>query len=298
MGVTTPHQIRIERLLDEEKIVQGKWAELTETVNTRDDKTMLDAENDQVVMYRERIQAIRSECEQLTDDLAADKEAEKKSLATRKLLAGLEDGAVQQTEDGILYRDFASYARDMILSKETTICSRIAQEAGGQSEVLKARERLELLKRTPANTLSSNVAGLNPPQHIAQIFQVIDKSRPLVARGTADRTSSPGHAHVPVGRHAPGRGRAGVGEDRGRQHRHGRRMMTATAVTYLGGGDLSWQAINWSTPDALQLWFDLVAADYALKTETDAATGRSTSRSPTSWPTCSRWATPDVRRRS
>jgi hypothetical protein len=48
-------------------------------------------------------------------------------------------------------------------------------------------------------------------------------------------------------------------------------MVTATASTYLGGGDLSWQAINWSTPDALQLWFDLAAADYALKTEQDAA---------------------------
>jgi hypothetical protein len=49
-------------------------------------------------------------------------------------------------------------------------------------------------------------------------------------------------------------------------------MVTATASTYLGGGDLSWQAINWSTPNALDLWFRLVAADYALKTETDAAT--------------------------
>jgi len=270
MGVTTPHQIRIERLLDEEKIVQGKWAELTETVNTRDDKTMLDAENDQVVMYRERIQAIRSECEQLTDDLAADKEAEKKSLATRKLLAGLEDGAVQQTEDGILYRDFASYARDMILSKETTICSRIAQEAGGQSEVLKARERLELLKRTPANTLSSNVAGLNPPDHIAQIFQIIDKSRPLVAaapstgliRGTITYPSVDTRPVVAVqASEKTEAGNTGMVVS----------MKTSPAVTYLGGGDLSWQAINWSTPDALQLWFDLVAADYALKTETAAA---------------------------
>jgi hypothetical protein len=49
-------------------------------------------------------------------------------------------------------------------------------------------------------------------------------------------------------------------------------MVTATASVYLGGGDLSWQAINWSTPNALRLWFDLVAADYALKTEQDAAT--------------------------
>ena len=48
-------------------------------------------------------------------------------------------------------------------------------------------------------------------------------------------------------------------------------MQTATARTYLGGGDLSWQAINWSTPDALDLWFRLCGADYALKTEQDAA---------------------------
>jgi hypothetical protein len=48
-------------------------------------------------------------------------------------------------------------------------------------------------------------------------------------------------------------------------------METTTASTYLGGGDLSWQALNWSTPDALQLWFDLAAADYALKTEADAS---------------------------
>jgi hypothetical protein len=48
-------------------------------------------------------------------------------------------------------------------------------------------------------------------------------------------------------------------------------MATTTASTYLGGGDLSWQAVNWSTPNALDTWFRLAAADYALKTEQDAA---------------------------
>ena len=48
-------------------------------------------------------------------------------------------------------------------------------------------------------------------------------------------------------------------------------MQTTNASVYLGGGDLSWQAINWSTPSALDLWFQLCAADYALKTEQDAA---------------------------
>src|SRR5262249_40132883 len=44
-------------------------------------------------------------------------------------------------------------------------------------------------------------------------------------------------------------------------------MVTVNAETYLGGGDLSWQAINWSTPSALQLWFDLAAEAYARATE-------------------------------
>jgi hypothetical protein len=49
-------------------------------------------------------------------------------------------------------------------------------------------------------------------------------------------------------------------------------MVTKTATTYLGGGNMSWQAIEFSDPSAYDLWFRLIAADYALKTETDAAT--------------------------
>jgi hypothetical protein len=49
-------------------------------------------------------------------------------------------------------------------------------------------------------------------------------------------------------------------------------MVTKTATTYLGGGNLSWQAIEWSDPNAFDLWFRQAAAHYALTTETDAAT--------------------------
>ena len=49
-------------------------------------------------------------------------------------------------------------------------------------------------------------------------------------------------------------------------------MVTKNASTYLCGGNLSWQAIEWSDPNAFDLWFRFAAADYALKTETDAAT--------------------------
>ena len=32
-------------------------------------------------------------------------------------------------------------------------------------------------------------------------------------------------------------------------------MVTKTATTYLGGGNLSWQAIEFSDPSAFDLWF-------------------------------------------
>ena len=49
-------------------------------------------------------------------------------------------------------------------------------------------------------------------------------------------------------------------------------MEQVTAETYGGSGDLSWQAINWSSPDALSLYFDLMAEAYAIVTETATGT--------------------------
>jgi hypothetical protein len=163
----------------------------------------------------------------------------------------------------------AAYARDFILTRESRECSKIATQFGRAEEIQAAKARLDLLKRVPANTLSSNVEGLIPEQHIAQIFQVIDRSRPLVAsarRASLDRgtLSYPAISQSPVvavqATQKTEAGNQGMVID----------MEQTTASTYLGGGDLSWQAINWSTPDALALWFDLAAADYALKTEQDA----------------------------
>ena len=49
-----------------------------------------------------------------------------------------------------------------------------------REEIERAAHRLEAVERIPATTLTSDIAGLSPPQHIAQIFQVINDSRPLV----------------------------------------------------------------------------------------------------------------------
>jgi len=266
---TTPSETRLSLLLDEREIVTQKYESVVASVNARDDKAMTDVEVEHVAMYRERMTQIDSEVEQVSSDLEGTRKAIETAKMVRRAMAGAEAG-VEEDGDGIIYRDFATYARDVILTRGSTECSKIAQLAGGEEIVLRAKERLGLLKRTPANTLSSNVAGLQPPQYIDQIFQVIDNSRPLVAaapsttleRGTLTYPSVDTRPIVAV--------QATQKTEAGNQGMVVS-LKTTTASTYLGGGDLSWQAIQWSTPDALSLWFQLCAADYALKTEQDAA---------------------------
>ncbi len=267
---TTQAETRLATLLDERQIITEKWEALNASINSREDGALTETEQEHVLMYRERVGTIDAETETLSEDILSTRNAIENAAKLRRLMAGAQEG-VEATDEGIVYRDFATYARDVILSRDSAICSQISKLAGGEDASLKARERLQLLKtRVPANTLSSNVAGLNPPDHISQIFQIIDKSRPIVAaapstglvRGTITYPSVDTRPVVAVqASEKTEAGNTGMVVS----------MKTAAAVTYLGGGDLSWQALNWSTPDALQLWFDLVAADYALKTETAAA---------------------------
>jgi len=265
---TTQAETRLATLLDERQIITEKWEALNASINARDDKALTETESEHVLMYRERVQAIDAETETLAGDIESTKTAIANAAKLRRVMAGAGEDGVEEKGDGIAYRTFAAYARDSILTRTSNECAKIATQVEAD-QVLRARERLQLLQRTD-NTLSSDVAGLTPPQHIAQIFQVIDASRPLVASATkADlvrgQLTYPRVDQRPeVEVQASEKTAAG---DQGMEVS----MQTTTASVYLGGGDLSWQAINWSTPSALDLWFALAAADYALKTETDAA---------------------------
>ncbi len=257
----TPTELRLQASVERREIARAKADELIGEDN------LSDTHEQHLTLLREEMDNLDGEIDQLLKDKESDDKAKERSkLVHRAMLAEVGGG----DGDGPVYRDFATYARDVILTRDSRECSKIASQFGDNAAIESARNRLELLKRVPANTLSSDVAGLNPPEHIAQIFQIIDKSRPLVAaapstglvRGTITYPSVDTRPVVAVqASEKTEAGNTGMAVS----------MKTATAVTYLGGGDLSWQAINWSTPDALSLWFDLVAADYALKTETAAA---------------------------
>lgn len=164
--------------------------------------------------------------------------------------------------DGGVYRTFAEYARDRLIVERNAIGALVGPQGRAAAE--------ERISRVMANTLSSDVAGLIRPQYLDQIAQLIDKSRPIVqtARSvslTSGKLSYPSITQKPL-----------VGKQTTEKSESPSRTMTVAFVdvlaeTYVGAGDLSWQAINWSTPDALALWFDLAAEQYALQTE--SATG-------------------------
>jgi HK97 family phage major capsid protein len=256
---------RLQSRMDKRDVVAAKRDELLREAG---DGELSDASKKTVELYREEIQGLDVEIEQLTADAeAADRAEEAAKALKRAQLAQFNGG---DGEDGVVYRSMAEYARDVILSREGQTAAMIRAQFGDKQGIEAAKSRLELLQRTPANTLSSNVAGLIPQQHIAEIFQVINESRPIVnsaQRATLERgvLAYPRVDTKPVvavqSSEKTEAGNTGMAIS----------MQTATASTYLGGGDLSWQAINWSTPNALDLWFRLTAADYALKTEQDAA---------------------------
>lgn len=267
---TTQSELRLQSLLDERDTNQKLHETVIAAVEASDSKTPSESQAEQIKMYREKAVALDTEIEELAEDVERNRRATEASRAIRRTLAGNMDG-VDADDDGVVYRTMAAYARDVILTSDGREAGKIHALVGDRSELERAKERLQLIKRTPANTLSSNVGGLIPPQHIAQIFQVIQTERPIVEsaqradldRGTLTYPKVTTRPVVAVqATQKTEAGNQGMVID----------MQTATASTYLGGGDLSWQAVNWSTPNALDMWFRLAASDYALKTETDAAT--------------------------
>jgi hypothetical protein len=139
-------------------------------------------------------------------------------------------------------------------------------------EIQRAEQRLEALNRTPATTLTSDIAGLSAPQHLSQIFQVINSNRDLVEAAGVKAALNKLTVTYPQVDASPVVAAQGTQKTEAGNTGLDVSMVTKTATTYLGGGNLSWQAIEFSDPSTFDLWFRLIAADYALKTETDAAT--------------------------
>jgi hypothetical protein len=229
-------------------------------------------QNEQLAKYRSDLAYFDEEIRTWDAQVEADRAARKASDEMRRRTNAFH-GKTDTGPDGEpLYRTLGQVAIDQILTSQNRHArAAVGSQGVDQQEIERASERLKSLERTPATTLSSDIAGLTPPQHIAEIFQVINADRPLVdaARKVDLQNITWTYPQVdatPVvaaqGTQKTEAGNTGLDVT----------MVTKTATTYLGGGNLSWQAISFSNPSAYDLWFREIAADYALKTETDAAT--------------------------
>lgn len=266
------NQTQTERTL--ELRVQGRehvHGLMEELLRELDGAAPRDTQKELLKKHREDLAYFDEEISTLSEQVDADREAAKKSEMIRRA-ARAAAGVADADEDGIVYRSMAVYARDVLLTHKDRHVRSQVDNSVGTDEVQRAAHRLEALERTPATTLTSDLAGLNPPQHIAQIFQVINSRRDLVNAAGVKANLNKGTVTYPQVDGSPVVAVQGTQKTEAGNTGMDISMVTATASTYLGGGNLSWQAIEWSDPNAFDLWFRFAAADYALKTETDAAT--------------------------
>jgi HK97 family phage major capsid protein len=182
---------------------------------------------------------------------------------TAAAASGVVVATVQPTQAEVIYRSFAMYARDELIRRYDQIATR-----AGMGERERAVERLN---RAVANTTTADIPGLLPPTWLTEIMQVINRQRPVVESSRRINLTS-GKLHYPRITQRPIVSKQGAEKTETPSQKMTVIMVEKVASTFLGAGDLSWQAINWSTPDALALWFDLAAEAYAKATEADTCT--------------------------
>jgi hypothetical protein len=241
--------MRLERLADERQVLIDEM-EGTLKRAERAGRDLSDHERYNYEELRERLQAADGELVELAEDV---KRIECSELASR-MLRGDDAGSAVAA-----YRTFARYARDEVIARhgDAVGATRLDAEA--------AADRLALV-RTVEHTTSADVPGLTPAQHIAEIMDIIDASRPVVVSGRRFELNK-GTVTYPIVSQRPEvavqlsekteAGTAGLRVQLG----------STEAETYLGAGNISWQAQNWSDPDVLELWVQTAAEAYARRTE-------------------------------
>lgn len=257
-GVT---KMRLERLADERGRTQEKLEDLLK-IAEEEQRDLGEFEQEQSAKYRDRIMTLEEEIIQLTTDVERVENARDVSEVLRGS-QGEGNGKVAASGP-VVYRTFAEFARDEMIVRFPEIAQMASPTGADKAAVRDAA--VERLQRTIAHTTSGDIPGLVPAAHMAQIMDIINASRPVVNSGrpvplergslTYPKIVNRPEVTLQSSEKTEG-GTANMQVD----------LETLTAQTYIGGGNLSWQAMNWSTPDALQLWFDLAAEAYARATE-------------------------------
>jgi HK97 family phage major capsid protein len=257
----------LARLVDERDDLHRTIDNVLDAVQA-DERDPTDSERELIGRHRSRLSTLEPQIVELV-------ELEEQRGAARDARAVLEPGGPRTTGGSSVnptapagagppvYRSFGEFARDELIARYNLI-----SKAAGPGSREAAVERLT---RAVVNTITSDIPGALPPQHMAQILDVIVSSRPMISASRNVPLSS-GKLTYPRITQRPVVGVQTAEKTDLPSQKMIVAMQEVTASTYGGSGDLSWQAINWSTPDALTLYFDLMAEAYAMTTETAVGT--------------------------
>jgi HK97 family phage major capsid protein len=260
-GVT---KVRLERLGDERERAKERLTDLLAMAEEDGGRELNETENDLAAKHRTDIARYEEEIILLSTDIESEEQSKDISELVRPDSDNVNRTRISVGNEPVVYRSFAEYARDQLIMHPEHGSQVLSMMGGDKAAIVsEAEERLE---RTLQNVTSTTVAGLIVPTHMTQILDIIDRSRPVVDSGR-DVPLDRGSMTYPVIGTRPT-----VVEQTSEKTEAGTvaptvTSATLTAKTYLGATNVSWQAINWSTPDVLSLYFDLAAEAYARQTE-------------------------------
>ncbi len=259
--------MRVERLGDEVARTQQKLDDLL-ALAEEEQRKLNEFEEQQAAKYRTEIKDMSDEIELLAADIERENGSRDVSALLREDTTAAERRFATPRSDGpVVYRDYTEYLRDWAVTNIPEVAHQVAGPSGEIAVVrAEAQERIE---RTLQNTTSTAVAGLIVPTHMTQIMDIITTSRPVV-ESAADVPLDRGSLTYPKVDTRPT-----VVEQTSEKTEAGTvapaiSQQTLTAKTYLGAGNISWQAANWSNPDTISVWFRLAAEAYARQTENRA----------------------------
>lgn len=260
-------RMRVERLGDERERTQTKLADLI-ALAEEEKRDLNEFEKEQAAKYRTQIKDFEDEIELLAVDIERENSSRDVSELLREDEAPEERRFATPRSNGpVVYRSHTEYVRDWAALHIPEVASQLAGARGDVAAVrAEAQERIE---RTLQNTTSTGVAGLIVPTHMTQIMDIITTARPVVASG-ADVPLDRGSMTYPKVDTRPTVVEQTSEKTEGGTVAPAISQQTLAAKTYLGAGNISWQAANWSNPDTISVWFQLAAEAYARQTENRA----------------------------
>ncbi len=263
-------QDRLQRVVDDRKMTASKLDDIVRLAEEDDARELTESETELANDYRKRIAEFDAEIEVYSGDVQ--REQNSKDVSSLIRVSAREEAKPQEKpepETGAVYRTFSQYARDELIVRYPVIAQLAGEGDRGRIDTIKSRAQ-ERLSRALENTISGDNEGLLPPVHMAEIMDIIDTKRPVINAGARRVDLSRGKLTYPKIEQRPDVQVQGTEKTQAGSLAMKVTLEDLTADTYLGGGNISWQTINWSTPDALQLWFSLAAESYAMETETAA----------------------------